>query len=490
MSVTLLVCVLGMVAIGALGLLGRRRPAASLEEWSVGGRNFGAFTTWLLQAGEIYTTFTFLGLAGLACTSGVAVTYALPYLPLAYVGLYAIAPVIWRMGRDRGYLTQGDFFADRYGSRLFGGLTSVLGVVFLLPYLQLQITGLGLVIQLATGNKDAGTPAMIAASVLVVAFVLWSGIQGVAKAAYLKDALMVVALLVLLVMVPAHYSGGIGHLGAQLREHHSELLSVPAGGPFGQVWFFTAMLTSLFSVLFLTMPQGWAPVLAAGSERALRKNSIWIPVYGATQAIPMIVGFTALTTLSGAASANGNGVLLQLASGAMPDWLLGVIAVAAAATAMVPSAGIVLGMSTLVARNVLRPRGARAGLLVNHGTVVIAVTLALVLGIARPDALANLLLLTYSGLGQMAPATAAALTRRPLLRAWSAGAGIVVGEAVLIWLTFGDSYHGAISTGLISLAVNVVVAVAVELVLRARGGAPVLPDEPSAPSSASAPATV
>ncbi|MGW2183773.1 sodium:solute symporter family protein [Streptomyces sp. NPDC001732] len=490
MSVTLFVCILGMAAIGALGLLGRRRPAASLEEWSVGGRNFGAFTTWLLQAGEIYTTFTFLGLAGLAFTSGVAVTYALPYLPLAYVGLYAIAPVIWRMGRDRGYLTQGDFFADRYGSQLFGGLTSLLGVVFLLPYLQLQITGLGLVIELATGNEGAGTPAMIAASVLVAAFVLWSGIQGVAKAAYLKDGLMVVALLVLLVMVPAHFNGGIGHLGAQLRDHHSELLSVPAGGAHGQVWFFTAMLTSLFSILFLTMPQSWPALLAAGSERALRQNSIWMPVYSATQAIPMIVGFTALTTLSGVASPAANGVLLQLASGAMPDWLLGVIAVAAAATAMVPAAGIVLGMSTLVARNVLRPRGARAGLMVNHGTVVIAIALALVLAITRPDALANLLLLTYSGLGQMAPAPAAALTRRPLLRAWSAGAGIAAGEAVLIWLTFGSSYHGAISAGLISLAVNVVVAVAVELVLRACSGAPVPPDELSAPSSVSAPAAV
>ncbi|MHB6911198.1 sodium:solute symporter family protein [Streptomyces sp. DB-54] len=484
MSVTLFICILGMVAIGALGLLGRRRPAASVEEWSIGDRNFGAFTTWLLQAGEIYTTFTFLGLAGLAFTSGVAVTYVLPYLPLAYVGLYAIAPVIWRMGRDRGYLTQGDFFADRYGSRLFGGLTSLLGVVFLLPYLQLQITGLGLVIQLATGNKGAGTPAMIAASVLVVAFVLWSGIRGVAKASYLKDGLMVIALLVLLVMLPAHFNGGIGHLGAQLRDHHSELLSVPAAGAHSQVWFFTSMLTSLFSVLFVTMPQSWPALLAAGSEQALRKNSIWMPVYGATQAIPMIVGFTALTTF-GSAAAPANGILLRLASSALPDWLLGIIAVAAAATAMVPSAAIVLGMSTLVARNVLRPRGARSGLLVNHGTVVVSVALALVLGITRPDALANLLLLTYSGLGQMAPATAAALARRPLLRAWSAGAGIVAGEAVLIWLTFGSSYHGAISTGLISLAVNVVVAVAVELLLRACSRAPVLLDEPSVPASAS-----
>jgi SSS family solute:Na+ symporter len=472
MSVTLVVCVVGMLAIGALGALGRRKPAATLEEWSVGGRNFGAMTTWLLQAGEIYTTFTFLGLAGLAYTSGVAVTYALPYLPIAYVGMYFITPLIWRIGRDRGHLTQGDFFADRYRSPILGGLTALLGVLFLLPYLQLQITGLGLVIELATGNTGAGTPAMIAASVVITAFVLWAGIQGVAKAAYLKDALMVVVLIVLLIMIPAHYTGGLGNVGEQLRDHSPALLSVPHDGAHGQVWFFTSMLTSLFSTLFLTMPQSWPAVLSADGEKALRKNSIWMPVYGATQAIPMVVGFTAVAALT--SPANGNGVLLQLADGAMPDWLLGVVAVAAAATAMVPSAAIVLGMSTLVARNVVRPRTDRVALLVNHGTVVAAVGLALVLAITRPDALANLLLLTYGGLAQMAPATACALTRRPLMRAWSAAAGIVAGEGVLILLTFTDVYEGPVSAGLIALAVNVAAAVVVEMLFRARSGAPEL----------------
>ncbi|MFD4763449.1 sodium:solute symporter [Streptomyces sp. NPDC058439] len=468
MSTVLVVCVVGIVVIGLLGMMGRRKPAANLEEWSVGGRNFGALTTWFLQAGEIYTTFTFLGLAGLAFSSGVAVVYALPYLPIAYVGLYVISPIVWRIGRERGHVTQGDFFADRYRSPLLGTVTAVFGVLFLLPYLQLQITGLGLVVELATGKDNVGTPAMILASVLIAAFVLWSGIHGVARTAYFKDALMLVVLIVLLVAVPAHFHGGLGNLGGELRSHHSELLSVPYSGPHGAVWFFTAMLTSLFSVLFMTMPQNWPAVMAADSERALRKNSIWMPVYGATQAIPIVVGFVAITALSAPVNGN-NGVLLTLVAQALPAWLVGVVAVAAAATAMVPAAAIVLGMSTMVARNVLRVQDRRRALIVNHTTVVAGVGVALVLGIARPDALANLLLLTYSGLAQMAPATAAALTRRPLLRAPSAGAGIVAGEAVLIWLTFGGIYDGPVSHGLISLAVNVLVAVVTEAVSRLRG---------------------
>ena len=33
----------------------------NLEQWSVGGRGFGTIFVFLLMAGEIYTTFTFLG---------------------------------------------------------------------------------------------------------------------------------------------------------------------------------------------------------------------------------------------------------------------------------------------------------------------------------------------------------------------------------------------------------------------------------------------
>ncbi|MER6898365.1 sodium:solute symporter family protein, partial [Amycolatopsis sp. NPDC000740] len=75
----------GIVLIGVLGFVGRRRPAADLAEWTVGGRKFGALTMWFLQAGEVFTTFTFLGMAGLAFSGGVAAMYALPYVPIAYV---------------------------------------------------------------------------------------------------------------------------------------------------------------------------------------------------------------------------------------------------------------------------------------------------------------------------------------------------------------------------------------------------------------------
>ncbi len=53
-----------------LGIRARRGKDMDLEEWSVGGRGFGTIFVFLLLAGEIYTTFTFLGASGWAYGGG------------------------------------------------------------------------------------------------------------------------------------------------------------------------------------------------------------------------------------------------------------------------------------------------------------------------------------------------------------------------------------------------------------------------------------
>jgi Na+/proline symporter len=351
MTATLVVTLVGIVLITVLGFAGRR-STGDLAEWTVAGRGFGAMTMWFLQAGEVFTTFTFLGMAGLAFTGGAAALYALPYVPLAYAGLYFLGPVIWRRARDRGHLTQADFLADHYDSRLFGRLAALCGVVFLIPYLQLQITGLGLAVQLATGDKTSSDVSITIAFVLVVAFVLWAGIRGVATTSYFKDALMLVVLLVLLIAIPAHFAGGIG------------------------------------------------------------------PTF---------------------------------------DKIL---------------AGLIVGMSTLIARNLVGTRSERSQIAVNQVSVVVVTGFALITALVRPDLLANLLLLTYSGLNQLIPAIVLALFARKIVGLWPVLAGLLVGEAVVIWLTFSDVYQGHVNVGLIGLVPNVVVVAVGAVLERALGGRP------------------
>jgi len=477
MNTTMVVTVIGLIVIAVLGFLGRRTPTNSMDEWTVGGRGFGAVTMWFLQAGEIYTTFTFLGMAGLAYEGGVGALYALPYVPLAFIGLYFLGPIVWRRARDRGQLTMSDFLTDFYNSRWIGLVAAICGVVFLLPYLQLQITGLGLAVELATGSKSSSNFSMVVAFVLTVAFVLWAGIKGVATTSYFKDALMLVVLIVLVVAIPAHFHGGIGPTFTQVLHQHPDMLTVHSG-TYDRGWFLSSMLASTLGVLFLTLPHTWPPLLSAKSPRAVRRNYIFLPVYSVGLVLPMIIGFVGIMSLK--PGSNDNAALLTLAGQTFPDWFVGVVVVATAATAMVPAAGLIIGMASLISRNIIPTRSPRAQFGLNQGAVVVVTLLALVLAISRPDLLANLLLLTYSGLDQLIPAIGLALFVKRFVGVWPVLAGLVVGEAVVIWLTFGDvGFIGHINVGILALIPNLVVVAIGGLIERAVKGGVVTEAEPA-----------
>src|SRR5436309_14472497 len=104
----------------ALGIRARGGREMSLEQWTVGGRSFGPPLVFLLMAGEIYTTFTFLGGSGFAYGRGGPVYYILCYGTLAFVMSYFMLPPIWRYARDRELYSQADFFAAKYDSPWLG----------------------------------------------------------------------------------------------------------------------------------------------------------------------------------------------------------------------------------------------------------------------------------------------------------------------------------------------------------------------------------
>src|SRR6202171_5226480 len=137
LSVIFTIVVLG----SAIGFYADTHHKMSLEQWTVGSRGFGPILMWLLMAGEIYTTFTFLGASGWAYSRGGPVLYILGYGPLMYVVSFYVLPEIWEAGRRHNLQTLGDFFQSRYGRTYLSSFVALVGMIFLLPYVQLQLTG-------------------------------------------------------------------------------------------------------------------------------------------------------------------------------------------------------------------------------------------------------------------------------------------------------------------------------------------------------------
>src|SRR5579875_755787 len=144
MNIALFIILITLVIAFVLGILARRGNQMKMEEWATGGRNFGILLVFLLAAGETYTTFTFLGGSGWAYSHGGPALYIPVYGSLGYVISYFIAPIIWKIAKKHKLVSQADFFTHRYGSRTVGVVTTIVGILSLIPYLILQLQGLGI----------------------------------------------------------------------------------------------------------------------------------------------------------------------------------------------------------------------------------------------------------------------------------------------------------------------------------------------------------
>ena len=129
MNSALFIILATVIISAAVGVYAGSRVKMSLENWTVGGRRFGVVLIWLLMAGEIYTTFTFLGASGWAYSRGAPTFYIMIYGTLAYTVSFFVLPAVWKAGKRFGLHTQPDFFSKRYQSRGLGVLVALIGVV-------------------------------------------------------------------------------------------------------------------------------------------------------------------------------------------------------------------------------------------------------------------------------------------------------------------------------------------------------------------------
>ena len=262
-----LATIFAIVAVGTIvGFLAGVRRRMDLEQWTVGGRGFGVALVFLLMAGEVYTTFAFLGASGWAYSRGGPTLYVLAYLTLAYVVSFFILPQIWEVGRRHGMQTQSDFFLARYGNPWLAGFVCIVGIVCFVPYLQLQITGVGLIVSIASYDGIAPGPAMAVAVALLVAFVCASGVRAVAWVSIVKDVLMVFAALAIGIGVPLIHFGGIGPMFQALAHAHPAHLTMPgATRNLGHAWFISTVL--LTSLGFYMWPHSFAASFTAQERR-------------------------------------------------------------------------------------------------------------------------------------------------------------------------------------------------------------------------------
>jgi len=279
-----------LILTAAVGVLAGLNRKFGLEEFMVGGRSFGTVLFYTIAAAEIYSAFAFLGMAGWAFQKGLSVTYGIAYMGIAYGLLFFIGPRIQRLGRRAGYVTQPDFFEDRFGSRPLAVTMAIIGVIFIVPYLQLQLLGAGIIVQIASGGAMSREAAIVAAVVALIVFVTVSGLRGIGWTNLMQALVMLIGMVSVGILVPDRFFGGLDAAFASLERLRPDHLNLPDAGGLGLGWYASAVLLSALGGW--AWPHIFAATYSAKSEHVVRRNAGILPLYQLAVIPVIIVGLT------------------------------------------------------------------------------------------------------------------------------------------------------------------------------------------------------
>jgi SSS family solute:Na+ symporter len=475
-----------VTGLGFFAARWRKGDLTQLSEWGLGGRRFGTVVTWFLLGGDLYTAYTFIAVPTLMFGSGAIGFYAVPYTIFVYPILFTVFPRLWSVSRAKGYVTAADFVRGRFGNRPLALAIAVTGIIATMPYIALQLVGMGVVIG---GLGIHGELPLVIAFVVLAAYTYSSGLRAPAMIAVVKDVLIYVTVIAALIVIP-HELGGYAKIFASVPPAKL-LLSPPSANSLGQQSGYATLALGSALALFL-YPHAVTGLLSSTNRHVIKRNAVVLPAYSIALGLIALLGYMAIASgvksmpayAMGFKTFGPNFAVPALFLHSFPSWFVGVAFASIAIGALVPAAIMSIACANLFTRNIYREYMKKDCAPAHESQVAKISSLVVKLGalvfiVAIPQTYAiNLQLLGGIWIIQTLPAVLIGLYTRALnpwalLIGWAAG--IAAGSAMEISLGFKGAIYPLHILGwtvpcyaaLSALVLNLVVSVALSFAFNA-----------------------
>jgi SSS family solute:Na+ symporter len=430
------------------------RGPQSVHDFFVASRQFGAYLVFFLAAGEIYSIGTMVGFPGGIYAKGPTYgVWFLGYILLAYPVGYFIGPKIWQAGKRYNAITLPDLFKGHFQSRTLELVVAASAILFLLPWGQLQFTGLVAALKGLGWNFQPFYLILISA-MLAFTYIAIAGVRASAYIAVLKDILMVATIVITGVAVSAEV--GVTEV------FHAASLHVSNRMDAHQLTF--SMSTMLFQSLgFYVMPFAVQNFFTAKSANTIRRTQVAMPLYMLMYPFLVVASYYAISQNLHLASPNE--AFFAAAIRLLPGWLLGLVAAGASLSGLLVLAGICLSIGPIVTRNLLPNMPENKQKASAKVVIVIYLIVSIVMTLLTPNLMLTLINTTYYGVTQFFPGVIAILFGLRV-RPAAIAAGMLTGQILAIILYVLQVDLGGLNLGLGCLAVNVVVLAVVHLAMK------------------------
>ncbi|MFQ5670265.1 MAG: sodium:solute symporter [Acidobacteriota bacterium] len=420
----------------AIGAASHRLFRGTGEDYFLATRTIGPFVLLMSLFGTHMTAFSLLGASGEAYREGIGVfglmaSSSALVVPLVFLG---IGTRLWRLGKSRGYLTQVQYFRERYDSDGLGLALFVVLTGLLIPYLLIGVLGGGIALQQITAGTVPRWAGSLLICVVVMAYVTSGGLRGTAWANTFQTLVfMILGAAAFFVVV--HRLGGLARALDAVEKVAPELLV--RGDAIPPLKMATYLLIPLSVGMFPHIFMHW---LTARRLETFRLTLVAYPFCIAVVWLPSILlGVLGRAQVPGLEGAAANTILVRMIHLEAPEFLAGLLAAGVFAAVMSSLDSQVLSLGTMFTQDVVRHHALHGRMTerqqVLAGRLFVAVLLLvtfLLSCLSRPS-LFSLGIWSFTGFAALFPLVAAALFWK---RSTRAGAWASLLTVVVAWTAF------------------------------------------------------
>ncbi|XAO70759.1 MAG: hypothetical protein AAYR33_06765 [Acetobacteraceae bacterium] len=388
---------LGLIAL-LLALSGGRSGQNAPRFFAAAGQ-FGLVLYAVLAIGDTYSIGTLLGFPGsIYADGGFAALWFCGYIMLAFPIATMLYPRLWQIGQECEAATLMDLFRYRFNDRRFDLLLAALLFLCFIPLGTSQFIGLQSAFNLLAGP---GAPrgvmaALVLSGLLTFLIAAGQGMGGTARAAILKDVLVISAIVM---VAGAALMAGAGWLSPSHQgvTEPPEVFHAFTPSVSGDLFILTTIAVQASA--FCISPPTLAAIFSARHVETVRRGQIWMPLY---MLLFPLLGFVAVYGHNHhIAAARPDDIFLATAQALLPAWMMGFVLAGTCLAAFVILASCSITLGGVVARSVVLEKTARQQIRIGLVTIAAYLTLSLIGALTARNLLISLNTMFYLGLAQI-----------------------------------------------------------------------------------------
>jgi len=291
-----------------LGVVSARLFKGTAADYFVVSRSVGSFLMLMSIFGTTMTGFALVGSTGKAYSTGIGV-YGLmaSWSGLIHSAVFFLIGIrLWAIGKRHGYLTQCEYFRERFDSPMLGYILFPILVGLVIPYLLVGVIGAGKAVQPITAGSfpdlfpaykpdgsinpglHGGIPPWIGMGVIcliVLFYVFFGGLRGAVWANTLQTIVFIITGLIAFYMISTRL-GGLAEASKAVAEKPETASRLAREGLVGHAQFFTYCFIPLSVGMFPHLFQHW---LTAKSAKSFRLTVVVHPIFIAIVWLPCIM---------------------------------------------------------------------------------------------------------------------------------------------------------------------------------------------------------